>query len=125
MTDYLFAAIAICVAFPFSITILVYGITKIQKKHTWKAIHHAVQWSSIFFILAVCMLLQLLFDKNFLGWIILLLILGLVWALIHQYRNQTEIKFSKAVKIVWRSSFLIFSSTYILLSCIYILKGML
>lgn len=67
MRDYIYYTIALFIAFPFIITFLAYGITKFRKQHTWKAVHNAVQWSAIFFILGVGVLLQLLFDRSFLA----------------------------------------------------------
>ncbi|GGP15756.1 DUF3397 domain-containing protein [Oceanobacillus neutriphilus] len=125
MRDYIYYTLALFIAFPFIITFLAYWITKLTKKHTWKAVHNAVQWSAIFFILGVGILLQLLFGRSFFGWIILLFLISLAGILIQQYRNQTEIEVSKAIKIVWRSAFLLFSSAYIILGFIYIISEVL
>ncbi len=121
MRDYIYYILALFIAFPFVVTFLAYGITKLRKKHTWKAVHNAVQWSAIFFILGVGVLLQLLFDRSFFGWIILLFLVSLTGILIHQYRKQADIEVSKAVKIVWRSAFLLFACAYLILSIIYII----
>jgi len=121
MRDYIYYAIALFIAFPFIITFLAYWITKLRKKHTWKAVHNAVQWSAIFFVLGVGVLLQLLFDRSFFGWIILLFLISITGILIHQYRKQSDIEVSKAIKIVWRSAFLLFSSAYLILSFVYII----
>ncbi|WP_339178405.1 DUF3397 domain-containing protein [Oceanobacillus sp. FSL W7-1293] len=125
MRDYIYYTIALFIAFPFIITFLAYGITKLRKQHTWKAVHNAVQWSAIFFILGVGVLLQLLFDRSFFGWIILLFLISLTGILIHQYQKQSDVEISKAIKIVWRSAFLLFSSAYLVLSLVYIIKEVL
>ncbi|WP_152656485.1 DUF3397 domain-containing protein [Oceanobacillus sp. CFH 90083] len=123
MRDYIYYTVAFFIAFPFTVTFLAYWITKLRKKHTWKAVHNAVQWSAIFFILGAGVLLQLLFDRTFFGWIILLLLVSLTAILINQYRKQTDISVAKAIKIVWRSAFLLFASAYLILSLIYIILG--
>ncbi|WP_080874845.1 DUF3397 domain-containing protein [Oceanobacillus timonensis] len=125
MRDYIYYTLALFIAFPFIVTFLVYWITKLSKKHTWKAVHNAVQWSAIFFILGTGVLLQLLFDRNFFGWIILLFLISLTGILIQQYRTQQDIELSKAIKIVWRSAFLLFASVYLILSVIYIILEIL
>ncbi|GIO22309.1 DUF3397 domain-containing protein [Oceanobacillus sp. J11TS1] len=121
MRDTIYYTLSVFIAFPFIITFLAYWITKLSKKHTWKAVHNAVQWSAIFFILGVGILLQLLFGRSFFGWIVLLLLISLAGILIQQYRKQTEIDVLKAIKLVCRSAFLLFSSAYIILSFVYII----
>lgn len=107
--------IAGVLTFPFVITWLIYKCNRSFKKTRIYAVHKAVTWTTILYILSVMMLCKVIFDAYFIGYISVIHLIFLAIIIIYQRTNHTEVIFEKAVKIVWRSSFLLFSLLYFML----------
>lgn len=120
MWEYVVYIFAGAITFPFIVTVALYFGAKSLQKNKWKAIHTAVGWSTIFYIVAVSIVLNILFQHSFIGWILLIFLLLLAVLLIYQRKIHTDIELLKAFKILWRASFLLFACLYIVLGCIYI-----
>lgn len=79
----------------------------------WKALHKSVQWTAIFYMIAVVALIKMMFGYLFIGYSIILLIVILATILIIQWKKDTEVVLLNGLKLMWRISFLIFSITYL------------
>ncbi|WP_231572502.1 DUF3397 domain-containing protein [Halobacillus sp. BBL2006] len=82
-------------------------------KHKWKAIHRTTSVTAPIFILSVHLLLLVLFEQNFLAYILILLFLLLGLSLIVQYKVHEEIHLRRVFKGFWRVSFLLFTFFYV------------
>jgi len=105
----------IFVNIPIFKTLIVYFIIYKITRHRWKAIHISVQWTAIFYIIAVTILLQKIFAYDFISIILISLILMLAIILIIQRNLHTEVLLGKGLKVLARFSFLLFGCIYILL----------
>ncbi|MFS0751945.1 DUF3397 domain-containing protein [Oceanobacillus sp. 1P07AA] len=123
MKDIMIYVIATAISFPFIMTIGIYWIAKWTRSSNWKAIHIAVHWSTLFYIIAVSIILNILLQQSFIGLILLFFLVFLTLIIIYQRKSQTDIELFKALKIVWRGSFLLFFTLYFLLGCIYVVNG--
>lgn len=107
--------LAVFLTVPILATGLVYGISKkITRKH-WKSVHRAVNWTTILYIISVSLGLSILFDRPYPGIILIVLLSLLACIVIVQWKTQTEIVFSKALKLLVRISFLLFFGLYVML----------
>ncbi|HLR53490.1 MAG TPA: DUF3397 family protein [Pseudogracilibacillus sp.] len=105
----------ILIIVPVFSTILLYRLHKKIKKSSWKAFHFSSQVSSLFYIAAVTSLLYVLFEMNVIGKILILFLIILSIILILQWKQDTEVSFLKAMKLLLRISFLSFGLLYVLL----------
>lgn len=110
------------VTFPIFPTLLVYLITYKMTDHKFKAIHNAVNWTTLLYIVATIHLSYIIFGYYFVSFIVGLLLFILIITMIIQWQMKTEVVFSKAFKISWRVYFLLFFILYIILSLIGILQ---
>ncbi|WP_100011056.1 DUF3397 domain-containing protein [Lentibacillus sediminis] len=121
MGDMIIYLLAVFLTIPILATGLVYGISKrITGKH-WKSVHRAVNWTTILYIITVSLQLSILFDRPYPGIILIVLLSLLACIVIIQWKTQTEIVFTKALKLLVRISFLLFFGLYIVLGVIGIL----
>lgn len=105
----------ILIIIPILTTIVLYQLSYRISKRRWIAVHLSVQWSTVFYIIAVTILLERLIHQNIIGYIIIGLLLLLSAILIVQRKKKTEVVLRDGLKVLSRISFLIFSSTYIVL----------
>lgn len=110
--NYLIYLIAIVITLPIIATWFVYVMSKKIYKQTWKAVHTAVNWTTIFYIIAVIMILLMFFNKSFIGIISIFLMIMLSIIVIVQWKLKTEVILRHGLKILWRVSFLVFSFSY-------------
>lgn len=103
----------ILVIIPLFTTYIVYYVSNKKVKHRWKAIHLSVEWTAIFYIIAVAILLHRHFQYQFVGWIMIVLISILSCILIYQWKKHTEVVLRKGLKVLSRISFLLFGFIYI------------
>src|SRR5690625_6993203 len=76
---------------PLLSTYVVYFISKKIHHHQWRAVHQAVHYTNIFYIIAVHLIVQLLFDYS-LFWLLLVLhLLILMIIMIYQRKKYTDI----------------------------------
>lgn len=104
----------ILLSIPIFTTFIVYYISKKIFQHRWKAIHLSVELTAIFYIVAVAIFLQKHFHDQFIGWILIVLIVILACILIFQWKRHTEVVLRKGLKVLARISFLLFGLLYIL-----------
>ncbi|MBY7143733.1 DUF3397 family protein [Virgibacillus sp. NKC19-3] len=105
--------IAFFITFPFLATMIIYKISLKLYGHPWKAIHISVSWTTVFYMVAVLILVSNIFDREFSGILLILLLSMLAGIIFLQWKMRTEIILTKALKILWRLCFLLFSFSYI------------
>ncbi|WP_067728290.1 DUF3397 domain-containing protein [Oceanobacillus damuensis] len=115
MFEYIIHILAFFVTLPIIATVSIYFISVKFHNKKLKAVHTAVNWTTVLYIIAVSLLLHLIFDRSFFGWLIVYFILSLSVIIIYQWKTRTEIELGKALKIIWRFSFLLFLLLYVLL----------
>jgi len=115
MINYLSVIIALLITFPFIPTIIVYKVSDIMMQHKLRALHIAINWTTILYILASMRILNMMFDQQFIGIIIGLILVLLAIIIIWQWKTNTEVLLNKAIKILWRLCFLIFLFAYTIL----------
>lgn len=113
---------ALIITFPILATILIYFITYKVTGHKIKAIHNAVNWTTLLYIFATTFLSYTIFGPYLISIILSLLLLVLITIIIIQWKIKTEVVFVRALKVSWRIYFLLFLSLYIILSLIGVLQ---
>lgn len=100
---------------------IVFVISKWLTKNQRKSIHHASDYSTLFFIFSVHFLILTIWGKSLL-WIMVLLLLFIaaIFAVVH-WKVKGEIIFTKVFKGFWRFNFLMFFIAYIALTFIGLL----
>lgn len=104
--------IAFALTVPFVVTWLVYKCNRLLKKNRIYALHKAVNWTTILYILVDVILCKIIFNHFLIGYVLGFLLISLMIIIIFQRINQIEVIFAKAFKIIWRFSFLLFSFLY-------------
>lgn len=115
MIQYIIYFFALLITFPVFATWFVYFISTKLYKNKWKAIHQTVHWTTFFYIFATVILLNMVYDKYFIGYLLVLLICILALIIIIQWKTNMEIVLIKAFKQLWRVCFLLFSLLYVCL----------
>jgi hypothetical protein len=97
---------------------VVFVIAKqITKKHR-KAVHLALDITTILFILSVHYLIVTIWDFSLLWLIFILMIAMAILSLLLQYKLNEEVDLKKVFRGFWRFNFLLFFSAYIILICV-------
>ncbi|MCM3726051.1 DUF3397 domain-containing protein [Neobacillus cucumis] len=103
-------------AIPVIGTILVFTVIKITLKTTKKALHMALDYTTIFYIISVHFLIVTLWDKSFFWLIILVMIvIAMVFIFVH-WKVKEEIIVKRIWKGFWRFNFILFFFTYFVLT---------
>jgi len=116
------AAIAIVPIIPFVITYIGYSFMESDRK---KSIRLAMDVSTLFFLICVSALFNLLFHSNFgLYLILLMMVIGAGLLGNAQYRKSGVISWKRIVKVIWRLTFFVTVSLYIILVLFALIKTM-
>lgn len=111
-----FAGIAATmITLPFAGLILLYIMINVVTKNKKRSFHAAVDLSTILFIISVNYLTVVIWEKSFLSFIILLLLIVAVLFVVLHWKIKQEIDIAKVFKGFWRFSFLLFFISYIVL----------
>lgn len=107
--------ISVFIMFPLLCYLIVFILCKqITKRHRFSA-HIAIDTSTIFFIISVHFILQSIWNKSFLGYIIIfMLIIGCLMVFLH-WKIKEEINYKRLFKSFWRVNFLFFFCLYSIL----------
>lgn len=100
---------------PFIVSVIVYYLSKLLVKHKRRAFHIMIAFTTIFYIIAVTLLLEGIFNINLIGIVPIVLLLTLSAILIVHWKTRTDVVLRNGLKILWRISFLIFVPLYICL----------
>src|SRR5690625_4691849 len=106
---------ALLVSVPLIPTWLIYMMSMKIYQHRWKAIHTAVNWTTIFYIISVLILFNQFFNQSFLGIISIAFVIMLSIIIIVQWKKDKEVSLLTGLKLLWRIYFLIFFLLYICL----------
>lgn len=117
MLSFIASVISFFVLFPYFCYVIVFSICKlITKKHRF-SVHIALDVSTLFFIVSVHFIMQIIWGKSFLGYIFLTLAAIGAGSVIYYWRvNQQEIHYKKMFRTFLRVSFLIFAGIHIIFS---------
>ncbi|HAM82147.1 DUF3397 domain-containing protein [Ornithinibacillus bavariensis] len=115
MFDFVLFILAFIITIPIVATVGLYFILKLVYGNPIRALHKAVNWTTILHIIAGNVLLTNLFNGNYIGYIIVFLLLLLTILITFQWKKHTEVDIKKALKLSWRLCFLIFFCFYIVL----------
>lgn len=101
---------------PFLGFLLVFLVFKLITNDTRKSVHHALDYSTILFIISVHFLVKTIWGNSFF-WIILLVMIfiAIVFVVVH-WKVKDEIILKKVMKGFWRFNFLLFFLAYISLT---------
>lgn len=119
MLDFIIYFIGVIVTVPIITTYAIYFISVKIHGYKWRALHTAVNWTTLLYIIADITLLQIIFGNSFFGSILVLLIGIVAIITIAQWKIYTEVVVGKVFKVFWRFCFLLFSIFY----CILVLTG--
>lgn len=103
------------ITFPILATWIVFYISKKIHRHKWRAIHQAVNWTTLLYIFVSIILLKVIFEQYFIGPLLLLLLCMLTFIIVIQWKIKTEVLLVKAIKQLWRACFLLFLFLYLFL----------
>lgn len=112
MLNLLTYLIAILIMLPFISTIFLYFTAKKKWGNSLRAFHFSINYSTIFYILAVWAVAATIFNTSFLPEIFILLLVMMSISVLIQWKARGEIKMNKAWKGFWRASFLVFGFLY-------------
>jgi hypothetical protein len=96
--------------------IIVFVSSKFITKNSRKAVHMALDYSTVLFIISVHFLIVTILGKSFFWLIILEIILSAMLFSIVHWKVKGEIVINKVLKGVWRFNFLFFFTVYIALT---------
>ncbi|MCG5103585.1 DUF3397 domain-containing protein [Oceanobacillus alkalisoli] len=117
MLDIIVYVLSFFITIPLLASFLVYIISMIRERNKLKAFHSAVNWTTILYIIAVTIMLGIIFDRSFVGVVLIFLLISLSLIIFIQWRTGRDVQFKKAAKLLWRISFLLF---FILYGCLMI-----
>lgn len=112
MFDIILFILAFMITVPFIITVIIFYSLNYLFKNPVMSFHKAISWTTILYILSVNTILTYLFEGFFLGYIILFMLCILTIVITAQWRKQTEVDIRRAIKLLWRFSFLVFFFLY-------------
>src|SRR4051812_5439469 len=103
-------------AIPILGTIVFFTVIKLFLKTTKKALHMALDYTTILYIISVHFLIMTLWEKS-LFWLIILvmLVIAMVFVFVH-WKIKEEIIVKRVWKGFWRFNFILFSFAYFVLT---------
>lgn len=113
----------ICITLPILSFILIFIVSKAFTKNRHRSVRHAIDGSTVFFIIAVYFLNETIWGQSFL-WLILLVMIfvAMIVSVVH-WKWRGEVDFLRIARGTWRLQFLIFSFGYLILLIIGIIKS--
>ncbi|WP_369693677.1 DUF3397 domain-containing protein [Lentibacillus sp. CBA3610] len=109
------------ITIPVMITLAVYFVSKNIYGRKWRALHAAVNWTTLLYIINVMIMFKTIVGSAFPGIILAVLLTMFAVIAVVQWKMYTEVVFRKVFKIFWRACFLIFIVLYVLLILIGII----
>lgn len=105
--------IAFIITFPIPMTIAFYILMRKLTRNKRKTLHLTVNCMTLIYIFSVNATLAAIFEKTFIWYIFILLILLLGLFVFLHWKYKEEVHFTKAWKGFWRLSFLLFVFSHI------------
>ncbi|GGJ86787.1 hypothetical protein GCM10007063_06640 [Lentibacillus kapialis] len=109
------------ITLPVLATVIVYVIGRKASRQNQKAVHTAVNWTTLLYIIAVIAMFKTIFGNSYFGIILLIMLMLFAIIVVIQWKVYTEIVFKKVLKVFWRICFLLF----LLLYCLLTLTGII
>jgi len=106
---------------PVLATVIVYSVGWKMYGHKWKAIHAAVNWTTLLYIIAAVIMFKMNFGRSFAGTVVLILLTIFTAIVVIQWKVSTEVTFSNVFNVFWCICFLLF----VLLNCLLALTGIM
>ena len=125
MLDFIIYTLSFFITIPFLASLLVYLVSMVIDRNKLKAIHRLVNWTTHFYIIAVTVMLSIIFNWSFIGIVLILLLSLLTLIIFIQWKTKRDVEITRAVKLLWRISFLLFFVLYSCLLLIGILQQLL
>lgn len=125
MTAFFSHFLAAIIIMPVLGYIIIFVLTKqITKKHR-KAVHFALDGSTILFILSVHYLIVTIWGQSYL-WLLLLamIVVAMIVAIVH-WKVKEEVDFVKVFRGAWRFNFLLFFAGYIVLLAVGLIMNIM
>ncbi|UOQ93075.1 DUF3397 domain-containing protein [Halobacillus shinanisalinarum] len=113
MIDVFIYIVALLVTVPVLFLFISYFIAMKWHRLKKKAVRQSTQSTVPFLVLAIHILLLVLFEENFVSWIIIFLLVILSLSVIIQYKIYEEIQLRRAFKGFLRLSFLLLLMVYV------------
>lgn len=104
---------ALLITIPILVYILIFMISKPFTKNYRKAVHLALDGSTVFFILSVHFLVITIWERSYLSVIFIFMLCCAIIFVIMNWKINGEIIFTRFFKGFWRFSFLLFFLAYI------------
>ncbi|UOR12931.1 DUF3397 domain-containing protein [Halobacillus amylolyticus] len=112
MTDVFIYIVASLVTVPVLFLFISYFFAMKWHRLKKKAVRQSTQSTVPFLVLAIHILLLVLFEENFLSWILIFLLVILSLSIVIQYKIYEEIQLRRAFKGFLRISFLLLMMVY-------------
>ena len=125
MLDFIIYTLSFFITIPFLASLLVYMVSMVLDRNKLKAIRMVVNWTTLFYIIAVTIMLSLIFNLSFIGIVLILLLAILTIIIFIQWKTKRDVEIMRAVKLLWRISFLLFFMLYSCFLVIGILQRLL
>lgn len=113
--------LGIMVTFPVLVTISFYFLFKKIWRNKKQAIHASMQYSALFYVLSVLVIVQYTFDSSYLGLLIIILLVVILLFIAIQWKLTGDIIFKRVWQLFLRTVFLLFFCGYVILIIIALL----
>lgn len=112
MFELILFILAFMITVPFIVTVIIFYALNYLFNNRVMSFHKAINWTTILYILSVNTILTYLFGGFYLGYIIVFMLCVLTVVIIIQWKKRTEVDIRRAMKLMWRISFLVFFMLY-------------
>lgn len=114
MKDVLASFIAVMIVMPFFSFFFMFVLAKtVFRRKGKRAFHFAVNGSTIFFIFAVHVLLQAIFQRSYIVELLIFFIVTFMIGMILYWKKTGDVSLQRTFKLYWRMQFLLFTTAYI------------
>lgn len=125
MSSILASFISLIVIIPMLGYLLVFSISKTVTNNHRQSVLLAVDCTTFLLIIAIHFLSKTIWERSFLPFIILLILIIAASYAIYYWRTRDDMEIVKILRGCWRANFLIFFVLYILLFFIGIIKSII
>ncbi|HLR64107.1 MAG TPA: DUF3397 domain-containing protein [Pseudogracilibacillus sp.] len=91
---------------PLPYMLITYYMVHTFSKNKWRAIHIAVDLSTVFYIIASAVIVKEMFEITTIGYILVALLIMLAIVLIKQWKDDTEVVLLKGFRLLMRICFI-------------------
>ncbi|MGJ7034046.1 DUF3397 domain-containing protein [Anoxybacillus eryuanensis] len=114
MKGILASFIAVMIVMPFFSFFFMFVLAKtVFRRKGKRAFHFAVNGSTIFFIFAVHVLLQAIFQRSYIVELLIFFIVTFMIGMILYWKKTGDVSLQRTFKLYWRMQFLLFTTAYI------------